>query len=435
MKVLNEIGVVFESEKAIEIFKDNNIKVDGNRVFLDEETVMEAIKSVPSEFILTGRTREDDVVIGDGSVCCSPGGGYAYFERGGKRDYVKKDDFVDVLKIYQTSDHIDVINANLCGISDIDLDELDEFRLNKCLELTTKPMAGFVEGRESSLYCIKKLKDFYEDDSKYYAMAYINPSSPLYYDECMTEGLIAYAEENQPIVLSSCSLPGVSSPVTIAGTVVVNNAEVLAGLVLTQLIKKGVPFVYGNVSSITDMKTFTPATGAVESSFFIYATQALCEYYGLPSRSGGSFTEAGGLDVQAGIEATYSLASTFMTGIDLIIHSVGTVDAFTTLSMEKIIIDEENINMAKRYSQGYEINDETICYDVIKEVGCKGNYTMNPHTLDNFRKEFYISKLITRGNVESDQINKIIKEKIDERLNNYVQPQLSEHQKDCLYIK
>lgn len=438
VRVLSEIGVEFNTKGALDLFRQNNVKVEGKKVFIDEDTLWNALKTVPSEFTLSGRKESDDVLVGGGNTVYAPASGPVFVQRDNDRRSTTCEDYINLLKIYQTSDVIPVINANMTEPQDIGFEKRDDFRLKNCLELTTKPLMGFTTGVEDSEECIKTIKGFYEGTEKHVVLGVISPVSPLCFDESMIEGMNVYARENQPVLIASCSLPGATSPVTMAGTLVTNNAEVLAGIVYTQLLRPGLPVIYGGTSSSCDMKMVTPAIGSPETGLFTYGYRALSAHYGMPCRSGGSLTDSSTADIQAGIESTYSILSASIAGIDYVLQSCGILESFNSLCFEKIIIDEENIKMAKRYVSGFEINDETIAFDVIKEVGSEGTYITSNHTFANFRDSFIQANLFSKIPYENWEMQgkkdvfEAAKEQVAKRIEGYKKPELTQEQEEYL---
>lgn len=438
LKVLKEVGVRFDQDEAVERFKEKGFLVRGRQVFFQEHEIQEALDKVPQKFILSGRTSTDDVQVGEGKTIFAPASGPVYIQRDGKRNTTTAQDYIDLLKIYQTSKEVPVINANMTEPQDLPFEERDVFRLKKCLEMTTKPLMGFTTGKVDSRRCVKMIKEFYNNNEGHYVLGIISPVSPLCYDESMIEGMEVYAQENQPLLIASCSLPGATSPVTIAGSLVTNNAEVLAGVVYSQLLRPGLPVIYGGTTPSCDMRMVSPAIGSPETGLMTYGVRALSAYYGLPCRSGGSLTDANQLDMQAGIESTYTLLSAAMAGIDFVVQSCGIMESFNVLSFEKVIIDEENIRLAKRYVRGFEVTDEKIAYDIIAKVGSQGTYITEDHTFQNFKDDFSPAQLMSKEGFDqwqekgSPSLVDKAKNIIVKRIEQYREPILSEEQKKYL---
>ena len=186
------------------------------------------------------------------------------------------------------------------------------------------------------------------------------------------------------------------------------------------------------------MRMVTPAIGSPETGLFTYGYRALSAHYGMPCRSGGSLTDSSTADMQAGIESTYSILSASIAGIDYVLQSCGILESFNSLCFEKIIIDEENIRMAKRYVSGFEITDETIAFDIIKQVGSEGTYITSDHTFANFRNSFIQAKLYSKVPYENWEMQgkkdvfEAAKEVVEKRLEGYKKPELTKEQAEYL---
>jgi len=266
----------------------------------------------------------------------------------------------------------------------------------------------------------------------------INVISPLKYDAAMLAAVNAYAQRRQPLLFACCSLPGATSPVTLAGTLAVNNAEVLAGIAYAQIRQPGLPVIYGNTTGSCDFRYVTPAIGAPETALFIQATAALARYYGIPSRTGGSLSDAKDFDWQAGSESVMTMMSTLMSGSHYILHSCGILDSFNTLCFEKYIMDEQNIQMLLHFTDRPPIEMPEEEFENIFEIGIGGQYLQSDHTMEHFRKELYAPRLFNRMSYEdwrakgepSAYAN--ASAEVERRLSAYVVPESTSEQRAVL---
>ena len=158
----------------------------------------------------------------------------------------------------------------------------------------------------------------------------INVMSPLGISTAMCEALITYARAGQPVVVAEGGFPGVTLPPSIAGTLVSNNAGILAGITLAQLVNPGTPVVYGLPAVSGDLKVISMAIGGAETPLFVYYAKEIANYYHLPVRAGGGLTDAKAVDYQAGKETALNLFATYGAGIDFIIHACGILDTYNT---------------------------------------------------------------------------------------------------------
>jgi len=122
----------------------------------------------------------------------------------------------------------------------------------------------------------------------------------------------------------------------------------------------------------------------------------MARFYGLPVRSGGAVCDAKSPDAQAAYESMMSLSAAWFCGINFVLHGAGILESYNCMSYEKFIIDDEMCGMVKRIKRGYEVNPETLAFDIIKEVGTGGHFLDKDHTFDHFRTEFYQPQLSNR---------------------------------------
>ena len=229
----------------------------------------------------------------------------------------------------------------------------------------------------------------------------INPLSPLGYSREMLQALMEYARWRQPVIIATLVMAGSTGPITLAGVLATQNAELLAGVVLTQLIGPGTPVVYGSTSTNIDMKSGALAIGGPELSQMIVAHAQLARHYGLPSRGGGAITDASCPDAQAGFESMLSLMTTVNSGIDFVLHAGGILCSYLAFSYEQFVLDDEMCGLVRRFRRGLEISPETLAYDVIAKVGPGGNFLTEMHTVRRCRSEFWQPELCDRGGLEA----------------------------------
>jgi trimethylamine--corrinoid protein Co-methyltransferase len=232
-------------------------------------------------------------------------------------------------------------------------------------------------------------------------MGLINPLSPLGYGTEMIEALVAYAQANQPVMIAALIMAGSTGPITLAGVLAIQNAELLAGIVLAQLISPGLPCLYGATSTNIDLRTGALAIGSPELSVCLSAHAQLARFYGLPSRGGGALTDASITDAQSGYESMFSLLTTINSGIDFVLHSGGIISSYLGFSYEKFVMDDEICGMLRHYHRGIQVTPETLAYQVIEHVGPGGHFLGEDHTLERCRTEFWQPDLFDRSGLEA----------------------------------
>jgi trimethylamine--corrinoid protein Co-methyltransferase len=215
-----------------------------------------------------------------------------------------------------------------------------------------------------------------------------SPISPLFWVKGSAQCVMGAAKAGIPCITLNQITPGVSGPVTLAGTLALHHAEALIGVVVPQMVNPGTPVIYPGSWVTFDMAGGGIDIGAPEKYVLSAAAAQLARRIGIPSMAGGPDTNAHILDIQNGVEKTLSAAADILSGTDIVVNS-GMFSNALTVSLEQVVIDGEIISILRRVRRGIEVNENSIAYDVIKRVGIKGEFLTDPHTLDNFRKELW----------------------------------------------
>ncbi len=391
MDILTNTGMDFLYDPAIDYFKKAGFKVDGKRVYFTEEQVMKYLKTVPGEFIIYGR-EDSNVAIGGNNICLAPGYGAPFVMENGKNRKASLEDFKKFAKLAGSSKYIDVTGGVLVEPNDIAVDQRHMEMTYNLVKHSPKPFMGSASGKKEARDTIDVAKlifgaDFV--DEKPVMVTLINSLTPLKYDKTMLAALVEYAEAGQPVITASLAMAGSTSPVTLAGTLAVQNAEVLGGMVLTQVVNPGTPVIYGAASSITAMRYGSLSIGAPESMMIISASAQLAKSYGVPVRGGGSLTDSKIPDNQASYEAAIVMLGTMASGINFVLHSAGILQYYNAMSYDKFMIDEEVCGMVKHIKQGIEVNEETLATDLIKKIGPGGEFLTTQHTYEHHRTEYF----------------------------------------------
>ena len=400
MRILADVGVDFPCEGAIAVFREHGVKTDGNRVYLREDRVMTALSTVPAQFTIQARNPERSRVIGGSEPVFAPGYGAPFLvEPGVGKRVPTMEDYDNLARLAHALPNQDLSGHLMVQPHDVPVRSACVHMLQANMVHSDKPFIGSSEGRAGARHTMEMSSILFGQEvlDQPVTIGLINSLSPLGYGHDMLEALMEYAHWRQPVVIAALAMAGLTAPVTLAGTLAMQNAELLAGITLTQLISPGTPVVYGSTSSNADLRTANLAVGSPELSLMIAAHAQMARFYGLPSRSGGALTDASTPDAQAGFESMMSLLTTFTSGIDLVIHTAGILGSYLALSYEKFVLDDEMCGMVRRLHKGIEVTPETLAYDVVAEVGPGGNYLMEMHTVKRCRTEFWGPTLCDRS--------------------------------------
>ena len=294
LEILSRTGIIFDEPQALTYFRKAGARVDGNRVFIESELIENCLASTPAKYELRARNPENSVIIGGDTCAVMPGGGPPFVrDLDGQRRPGTLADVQNFARLSAMSPEVQVMARKSVEAQDIDPAIRHLVCWQAILTLTDKPgQSGFPGGRKEAEDVLQMLAIAFGSESAInetpVAHCSVNVNSPLLYDQPMLESLILFAKYGQPVLISSFVMAGITGPATLAGTLAQHNAEVLAGLVLSQLVRPGTPVIYGTATSNIDMRNAAPAIGSPESAISIAICSQLARHYGIPSRGGGA---------------------------------------------------------------------------------------------------------------------------------------------------
>lgn len=433
MELLLKVGVDFLLDEALEIFASQGFSVCGTRVRFEEKPLMELISQAPSSFTLQARNPEQQVEIGGGKPLLVPGYGAPFVvDLEGNNRGATQEDFRSFAALAYLCDVVDVTGGTLVEPQELSKERGFLEKLYLLLTCSDKPIMGSSLGRKGAQGTLQLLSHVFTRKEAPHVITLINSLSPLKYDGEMLGAAIKYAQAGQALIITSLMMAGSTGPTTLAGSLVLQNAEVLAGIALTQLIHPGTPVLYGSASSITDMLTGSLASGSPETSLFTAASAQLGHFYQLPVRGGGAVSDSKVLDAQAAYESQLAMLLTQLCRIDYALHSFGILQHYNAMSLEKFILDVELAERTQRLIQGFSVEEEDLALELIEQVGPGGEFLTSEHTLLHYRQEFYMPDISDRQSYDSWK-NKGMKtareraqERVSQLLKEYTPPPMEE---------
>lgn len=373
MEILETVGVIFAHDDAIAIFKEHGFRTEGQTVFMTAADVEKALETAPATFEWVGRG--SSVTVGGGKTICAPAYGPILVLENGEFHKTTQRDFLNFTKLHASSPVLDVSNPNMIDFNFMDASIASNWAQATTLLLDTRPAIGMVDGYKHAEDSIAMARRFYgAGDDQVMVNGLISVASPAHYSPAMCEALITYAKAGQGMFITPSSLNGMTVPGSLASLLLMNNVEVLAGIVLAQVINPGAPVIYGNQSHGCDLRYGTPSIGSPEQCLIFSAAKAFGDYYHLPVRTGGSSCDAKQVDMQAGVESYATMFATLQSGADFMVHSCGSLDSDSTISYDKYIYDEEILLYIRRILRGIEVNEDTLLVDAIKDIGPGGTF-------------------------------------------------------------
>ncbi|SHF19511.1 trimethylamine methyltransferase family protein [Alkalibacter saccharofermentans] len=396
--ILENIGVIMQSKQACDIFRQHGAKVDGEIVYITRKMVEDALKTCQSTFEWYGRG--NTLTVGGGESLVFPSYGPNYVV---ENNVMRKPDITDFKNFHRLHETSDVLHGGTPYILEpweVPSDIRNNYRMATTLKYHTKPVMGMTAGAKSSKDAIDMTKAFYGVEDKVVLLGLINATDPMSYPRDMVESLVEYAMHGQAILLTAGGILGLSTPSSLVGSFTVNNAATLAGVVLIQLINPGNPVIYGCQGSSSNLTEITLAYGNFATAKSIHLTKAVANYYGLPSRSGGSINDAKEVDYQAGAETYSNLFASLSSGSDFFIMGAGILDTVNAVGTEKYILDELLIKGILTQLNDTSVDEESFLMKDIEKAGPGGNY-INRRTSKYYKKEFYLNPAFNNCNTNN----------------------------------
>ena len=275
--------------------------------------------------------------------------------------------------------------------------------IHSALKHCDKPFMGIVTSKERAEDVMKMAgivfgENYVKDNAV--VVSITNCNSPLVWDATMLDAMKVYARHNQPLILAPFALCGASTTASAVGAVAQVNAEALAGVAFTQLIRPGSPQLYGQFMVTVDMKTGAPMGGTPEAAQMMYLMGALARKYNLPWRTSGFHVGSKLNDAQAGYEANMLMHAAILSGANYIWHVAGWLEAGLCCGYSKFVTDCEQLVGWYKYAGGLSFTDFTEAMAAVREVGPAGHFLGTKHTLEHFEKAFFIPSIMDFNSFE-----------------------------------
>jgi trimethylamine--corrinoid protein Co-methyltransferase len=397
LEILEETGVVFQWEPALKVLKGAGCHVDFEKqlVKFPRDVVGEALKSCPSTFRVKARDPKYDLEFARNRVYFSTQAApFMYDLDNGVRRSATIKDIDEIITIQDALEYIHAPFVSVIILSDKPMELTMEWLLAEQIRHTTKSCigAGFFFAAKWSIEMARA--------AGIELLGVGTCSPPLTYPADQCDGYMRYAETGWNIMINSGVSSGATGPATLAGTLLLQNAELLAGLILVQVVRPGIGFIYGTESMPMDMRHGHEAIG-IEQYMIGAATAQMARFYNIPSFTYASFT--GGklpTDQQVGYEKAMASLLLAQSGVSYIVGGGG-IDDEACYSIEQLVIDNEMYGMVARYLEGIKVDEETLAADLIKKVGpIPGNYLREAHTRKLWKQEQYLPTLSYRKSYE-----------------------------------
>ncbi len=407
MDILEEVGVVFRDEIALEDWRKAGADVRGERVHLDRGLVRELISTIPSDITYHARNPANHVPIGGNRSIFVPMTGAPYLR---DLDDVRRGPTLDDLAMFHKLSHMSpALHSSAHHI----VEPMDHPVSHRHLRITYSSMKYSDKTFMGMTTSPKNAEDVMDMCAILFGEDYLethpvttgncNGNSPLVWDETMLGAMRAFCRRNQPVLCSPFVLGGANTPASVAPTVAQLNAEALSALAYTQVIRKGCPAIYGHYLSTVSMKSGAPMAGTPEISLMNFMIGQMARHYGVPWRTSNTLGGAKTFDAQAGYESATTLSAVMHSGANYIWHSAGWNEAGMHCSVAKFVVDAEQCAMAYRMAEGVRWDDFDEGLSAVRDVGPGGHYLGHPHTQENFQRAYFMPELFDNNSIEQWQ--------------------------------
>ena len=432
MRILEEVGVKIDDERILALFEKESCEIDHTKrvVRVAESLIEKSLRKLPQTFNLYSR-RSDEMKIGGGDLyfVSAIDNSHILDRETHQRRIGRLNDVADIAKLMD-----ELAYHHMCAPAVIAHDIPPALRVVyaafEVMRNTEKHCIVCPTSGAEARYFVRMGAVLAESEQALQEKPIISTgiasTSPLTFPKSTCEVLWEFAGKRLPFVAIHASMAGATSPVTMAGTMALANAESLAEIAMSQLISEGTPVVYGGAITPFDMRYGWPSYGAIEYGMFSIATAQMARFYKIPSYGAGGATSANLSDAQCGYEKMGSSMLAYLAGHDMMCDASLNANGLT--SLDSIVIQDEILGMLARFGAGFQVNAETKAFDVVKKVGPGGDFLGEKHTRDNFRTDFYYSDLSSRSSYEAWLSRKGMA--LDEAAQNKAEQLIKQHEHD-----
>lgn len=391
-RLLAEVGISLQHARAREMLHGLGCRVQGERVFIPRQVAAEALARLkPYDQYLTMAGRPA-FRLGDGQIRFHNGGGppFIYDLETGRRRTARLQDVVDTTRMLDALPHIDVVMP-LFMPEDVPPSVMGLAATEAALRHSRKPVMGAALDKpeqvswmlELAAACCGGMEKFRQNPTM---SVFISPVSPLIFPEDVTGAIIVAAEAGAGFHSLPAPSLGATGPITLAGALAQQQAEVLASFVIAAAARPGTPVAYCSRINPIDLRTAMSAWGGPEVGLTGACVAQLARRLGLPSDVYGFCTSATRLDPQVAYERLANAITPALAGADMM-SGVATLDSGLAGSLELAVIDDEMIGLLKQIVAGVPVDDDTLAWPVMQEVIPRdGVFLSELHTVEQMRR-------------------------------------------------
>lgn len=401
LEILEEVGLKVRYEPARELFKKHGCSVEEERVKFPRAVVEKYRKMVPSSFTFHGRDPKFDKTIPqDSPVIVTASSAPDIIDPvTGQERRAESRDIAQIAHLINELPGYDIFSISTLA-DDAPANQFTISRLYPSIKYCLKPIRVTTTDMKDTLsvmemaYLVAGGEEAYKEHP-FLTHHYCPVVAPLTMDHLSTENVMFFAKEGLPVYPTIVPNAGLTSPMSMAGTIVQGNAEFLSALMLMEMTKEGTPTIYATLGTVADMRSGAYTSGAIECGMLHMAYAQMARFYDVPAGGYVGLTNAKLNDTQAGYETGMSGVAGLLGGMDMF-NIGGLIDALKTFDFAKAVIDDEVALMMKRLKRGVSFSDEDLALNLIKEIGPGGSFITAKHTISRMKTEAVMTKIADR---------------------------------------
>lgn len=401
LDVLRNIGMRVPNRHIQEVAHGHGAEIDSSRdtIRFPRLLVSEAVAAAGKKHILYGLDRNRQAEFGYDMFNFNGSSGQYQVQEGNRRRAPTRADLRDAIRLGNELEHINIVGS-LVVPSDVPPEVADVVSFFELITLASKPFTAWIYSGPSARIIITLLQAAAggrDALARYpFCETYIEPVSPLMFRPEGLDIMLEFVQAGLPVGISPMVQAGATGPCSLAGTVAQENAEILGGITIVQLLSRGHPVTYGGISHIFDVRSGTISFGSPEQALMAAALTQIGRSYGFPVYSNTALSDSKAQDAQYGVEAGFTLAFGALARSDLFGH-LGISGADNAASLTQLVIDDQLAAYAIRLFSGFDVSPVSLAYGEIERAGIGGNFLMSDLTIENYAREFWFPDVFDRS--------------------------------------
>ena len=403
MQILEKIGVKLQDSDLLKTLEETGAIVNYKSCIakFPQELVMEFVGRIPNQWTIYARNPESNMKVGYGEMRTLSSGGHINLidPMTKTRRIGTTEDLEKGIKIGDALENITIVGPLILPAHDIPIEALDVYAYAQLIRGSSKIVFTWIYNEKTARYVLKIFEILAGGEEvlrkKPMLWYFCEPTSPLTFATNALGVLKLFARYGLPVTFGPMVMASATGPATLAGTLAVENAEIIAGAVITQILNPGVPVEYGGIPHIFDQRSGMIAFGSPEQGVMAAAITQVGRFYGFPVHVNTGLTDSKVPDAQSAFEKGMTLLMGGLAGAELYGH-LGILGADQGVSFEQLVIDDEIISYLKRMLSDFRTEQEDLAVDVAENVGPGGSFLTQRHTLQHLRSEFWYPTLCDR---------------------------------------